>query len=79
MSPVALVWESEVKSLSAENREGPFDILPEHIRFLSLISDKPLSVVLLDDTKKTFTFKNAMLYFKDNLAVVYIQEALDQM
>ncbi len=78
MSPVALVWEVDARSLSAENLEGPFDILPDHARFLSLIRKLPIHVVLVDGTKKTFTFENAMLYFKDNVAVVYIQEELQQ-
>ena len=76
MSPVALVWEVDASSLSAENREGPFDILPDHARFLSLVGEAPLHIELADGSKKSFTFKNAMIFFQDNVATVYIQEAL---
>lgn len=76
MSPVALVWEVEASALSAENRDGPFDILPDHARFLSLVGKAPLTVELIDGSTKSFTFENAMLFFEDNVATVYIQEEL---
>lgn len=76
MSPVALAWEAEVVSLTAANSEGPFDILPDHARFLSLVHNAPIAVELPDGTQQSFTFENAMLFFEDNELVLYIQEDL---
>jgi len=76
MSPVALVWEVEAEALSAENRDGPFDVLPDHARFLSLVGEAPVAVTLRDGSSKTFNFENAVLFFEDNIATIYIQEEL---
>lgn len=37
-SPYQTYYEGEATSLSAENRTGPFDILPGHINFFSLLT-----------------------------------------
>jgi F0F1-type ATP synthase epsilon subunit len=78
MSPVAVVWQVDALSVSAENSEGVFDILPDHARFMSLIRNTPVTIALPDSTTKTFTFKNAILFFEENNAVIYIQEPLRQ-
>jgi F0F1-type ATP synthase epsilon subunit len=78
MSPVALVWETQALSVSAENSEGIFDILPDHARFMTLIRNMPLTVELPDSPAKTFTFENAILFFEENTAVIYIQETLQK-
>jgi len=79
MSPVALVWQADVVSISAENREGVFDILPDHARFMSIINTAPVSIEGIDGTVKSFTFENAVLFFEDNKAVIYIQEQVAEM
>lgn len=80
MSPKACVWESDrVTSLSAENSEGIFDILPDHARFMSLIeSSSPFAIELADGTSKEYTFENALLSCDENAVVIYIQEDLEQ-
>lgn len=78
MSPVAQVWETEALSISAENSEGAFDILPDHARFMSLISAAPVTIELPDASSKTFTFENAVLFYEDNKATIYVQELLPQ-
>lgn len=37
-SPYQTYYEGEAVSLSASNRTGPFDVLPGHINFFSLLS-----------------------------------------
>jgi F0F1-type ATP synthase epsilon subunit len=37
-SPYQTYYQGEAVSLSAANRTGPFDILPGHINFFSLLS-----------------------------------------
>jgi F0F1-type ATP synthase epsilon subunit len=37
-SPYQTYYEGEATSLSASNRTGPFDILPGHINFFSLLN-----------------------------------------
>jgi F0F1-type ATP synthase epsilon subunit len=77
-SPVAKVWEGDVKALSAENSEGVFDILPDHARFMSLLHATPLSLELPTAEIQSFTFKDALLYVDDDIATIYIQEPLQE-
>lgn len=74
MSPHSVVWEGDIRSLSSENSEGPFDILPEHARFISLIPARPILVELLDGTEKEFRFESAVLFFESDQAKIYMQE-----
>ena len=38
-SPYQTYYQGEAVSLTAANRTGPFDILPGHINFFSLLTD----------------------------------------
>lgn len=76
MSPLERVFEEQVAALSAENSEGPFDILPDHARFMTLLSPKPITITGLDGSVKTFALKNALLFFEDDTAVIYVQEPI---
>mgnify|MGYP000554056454 CR=1 FL=1 len=78
MSPVAVVYEASTIAITAENSEGVFDILPDHARFMSLLNQTPITLELPDLSVKTFTFENAVLFFEDNTAVIYIQETLSK-
>lgn len=59
-SPFEVFYEGEVFSLSARNSQGPFDILPEHANFLSLVSEGD---VLVDTPygKRTFRLDRGIL------------------
>lgn len=73
MSPAEVVWEGEAKALSSRNKEGAFDILPNHANFMTLIRDTDVIVQLLDDTTtRTFSFEQAVLFFQNNTAKMYI-------
>ena len=77
-SPVAKVWEGDIKALSAENSEGVFDILPDHARFMSLVQASPLTLELPNAEIKSYTFENALLYVDENIATIYIQRPLQE-
>lgn len=76
MNPDAVIWEGEAESVSSENIEGPFDILPGHANFLTLITGKPV-VVRRHDGDREFVFRQALLYTHDDSVAVYtnIEEA----
>lgn len=76
MSPTACEWETNKATvLTSQNTEGKFDILPDHARFMSLISSVPVSIELADGTKKEYTFESALLSCADNEVVIYVQGA----
>lgn len=43
-SPYQVYYQGEATSLSATNRTGPFDILPGHINFFSLLTGGTITV-----------------------------------
>ena len=74
MAPDAIAYEGEVVSITAENTEGLFDILPDHTRFMSLIHPTPVTIGLPEGGQKSVSFENALLFFEDNNATIYVQE-----
>lgn len=78
LSPAAHLYEDEVSSITAENNEGLFDILPDHARFMSLLKSGPFTIHMQDGNQKTVNFDTALLFFRDNTATVYVQEPLEK-
>jgi len=51
-APFKVYFDGEAKSMTAVNRVGPFDILPQHHNFISLL--EPSDVVVRTDEKEDF-------------------------
>lgn len=66
-----VVWEGEAKSVSSENAEGRFDILYMHSNFITLVRGKPITIVTKDDEKKTYTFKQSVIFVTDNVVKIF--------
>ncbi|MBY0310080.1 F0F1 ATP synthase subunit epsilon [Patescibacteria group bacterium] len=77
MSPREVLWRGEATSITAENSEGLFDILPDHARFLTVISGRKIVVVGSDGVDHSFTFASAVLSFADNEAKIYTHEPVN--
>jgi len=70
-SPFRTFYEGEAESLSAENDTGPFDILPGHHNFLSLI--KPGKIIVRDPQgEEKFEVSKGVLHVKSNLVSVFL-------
>lgn len=65
-----VLWEGEAVSLSAENTTGPFDILPQHANFITILKGSPI-LIKTDDDEKSFTFSRSLLFAKENDVKVY--------
>lgn len=70
-NPEVLVWEGEALSLSSENSMGPFDILPYHARFISVIEDRPIRIRLPGGEEKVFTFPRALISLSKDMVFIY--------
>lgn len=70
-SPTEIVWEGEASSVSSENSAGPFDILPEHANFVTLIENKPIFVERDPHKKQEFTFTRAVILAQNNQVSIY--------
>lgn len=71
MSPDELLWQGEAESITSENSTGPFDILPHHANFITMIKKKPIVVILKNKEQKKFEYKNAVLSVNDDKVAIY--------
>ena len=69
-TPKGVVWEGEAEAVSSVNSQGPFDLLPQHAHFISLIEKKPITVVQTTG-EKTFDFEMAVVRLIDNVVTIY--------
>lgn len=58
-------------AVSSTNQKGPFDILPKHTHFISLIKDS-IAIYKTDTSIQKITFSNAVLKVKDDMVEIYI-------
>lgn len=75
-SPKEVVWEGSAIAISSVNSEGPFDVLPGHANFITLIKDKPI-IIHKKGVDKKFKFKRAVLYNRNDKIVIYITSDSD--
>ena len=71
LSPKGLQWEGEAQSVSSVNSQGPFDLLPQHAHFISLVKSQP--IVLIDRNGKEYTLKyeTAVVRLFDDIVTIY--------
>ena len=72
-APDKIVFSGEAVQLDAVNSAGPFSIWADHARFLTVLANEPVRIVAPDTKETTFTFTNAVLFFKDDTAHIYTQ------
>lgn len=69
-TPKEIIWEGEAQSVSSENSQGVFDILPFHANFVTLIQNKAI-VVRTNVREKQFSFTNAVIHTEDSKVRIY--------
>lgn len=69
-STLAIIWEGEADSVSSINTQGPFDVLPMHSNFISVIENHPI-IVRIGREKKEYTFSFSVIYAHSNVVDVY--------
>lgn len=67
-----ILWEGEAASVSSSNSDGPFDILPSHAHFISIILDSPIIVRLKDGTEKEYNYYQSVIHVKDDKISIYV-------
>jgi F0F1-type ATP synthase epsilon subunit len=68
------IWEGEVLSITSENREGSFTILPDHANFMTPIEAVPIIVTLPDGTTHTYEFDQSVLFLQDNHVKLFVHD-----
>ena len=67
-----LIWEGEAQSVSSENQEGKFDILPGHANFITMIAGKPITIRIDARDEEKYTYKNAVIYALEDRVKIYV-------
>ena len=70
-SPDKVIWEGEARSVSSANTEGPFDILPRHANFISLIEDQSIIIRTTKGEKLKFDLPRSVIFNHDNTVAIY--------
>jgi|GEM_PF-821622 F0F1-type ATP synthase epsilon subunit len=91
-SPLEDFFAGDVTSLSSVNSKGPFDILPFHADFVTLINNEAslrgqngstvqkMVVILPTGEKKEFTFNQAVVRVREGKAEVFVDfEKIEQL
>jgi F0F1-type ATP synthase epsilon subunit len=68
-----VVWEGYAHSLSSANAQGPFDILPMHANFLTLIRDTPIEIQATTEGKVVYKFPVSVLHVANNVVRIYAE------
>lgn len=69
VSPEDTVFAGKVKVISLKNELGPFDIIPYHETFISLISEKLVIYPLDGPRKEIMVDKGVVRVFKNNVQI----------
>ena len=73
-SPDKIIWEGEAASISSENTEGVFDVLPHHANFISLLNENAPVIVRLPEKKSDpveYSFGRTVIFVRNNFVSVY--------
>jgi len=70
-APFHLYYDGPALSLSAENKVGKFDVLPEHADFFSLL--KPCEVIIETETEEiSFPVRTGMLTVRNDEVMLFV-------
>jgi F0F1-type ATP synthase epsilon subunit len=71
-APFRTYFDGNAESLSAENRTGPFDILPRHKNFMSLLV--PCTITVRAPQKPDFKLKvtRGVMHVKSDRVTVFL-------
>lgn len=70
-SPFKVYFEGEAENLSAENNTGPFDILPEHHNFITLLNACEL-IIRTKEEERRIKIARGIMHVKDNYVNVFL-------
>ena len=66
-----LIFQGQVEAVSSFNDMGPFDVLPRHANFISLIK-QAIILHLMDKTEKRIEVTSGVMKVRENNMEVYL-------
>lgn len=70
--PFKVYYEGEATSVSGLNRVGPFDILPGHADFFSVMSPGEVIIENGDKEPVSFEINNGIVTTRDNQVMMFL-------
>jgi F0F1-type ATP synthase epsilon subunit len=70
-APFKVYFDGQANSISGDNETGPFDILPQHHNFMTLLGSCELIVRTKEDEKK-FKITRGIMHVKADEVVVFL-------
>jgi len=71
-SPFKVFFDEDALSITGENATGPFDILPHHHNFISLLTDGELSIRKKDGKVTRIEISGGIMHVKADQVVVFL-------
>jgi F0F1-type ATP synthase epsilon subunit len=71
-SPFKVYFNGVAKSISAENDTGPFDILPRHHNFITLLNAGEITVVKKTGEDQKYRIARGVMHVKKNQVIVFL-------
>jgi F0F1-type ATP synthase epsilon subunit len=71
-APFRTYFDGEAYSLSAENRTGPFDVLPHHKNFMSLLTPCTITVRKKDQPDFNLKVSRGVVHVKTDQVTVFL-------
>lgn len=72
-APFNLYFEGPAEVVSATNRIGEFDILPDHADFFSVLTPGEIAIIPADSTEPTIVpISNGIVTVRDNNVMLFI-------
>lgn len=71
-APFKVYYDGEATSISATNGTGPFDILPKHHNFMTLLDAGDIVVRKLDGKEETVTITHGLMHVKADDVLVFL-------
>ena len=71
-SPFREYYEGSAFSVTAENATGPFDILPKHHNFISLLNTCDLTIRTVKDGVQKIRISGGIMHVKADQVIVFL-------
>lgn len=71
-APFKVYFDGEAYSVSAENETGPFDILPRHHNFMTLLSPCVINVRGTRGGEEKITIQRGIMHVKADQVIVFL-------
>lgn len=71
-APFQVYFEGDAISVSAVNATGPFDVLPHHHNFLSMLVPCDLVIRPVEGEQKVIKVRRALMHVKADRVVVFM-------